>query len=75
MAKKIPVTSWIARQRPNIDPKFQKWLILDGAGRSIRVEFKIFTRGIFFRRFISNSFVWVVFLLKDLYILLCIIWI
>lgn len=45
IARKIPVIIWIVKQKPNIDPKFQKWEILDGAGRSIKEEFIMETRG------------------------------
>jgi hypothetical protein len=36
-------------QMPSNDPKFQKWVILEGAGKSIREELMIFKMGVFFR--------------------------
>ena len=39
MARKIPLRSWIVRQMPNMDPKFQKWEIFEGAGKSTKEEF------------------------------------
>jgi hypothetical protein len=44
------------RQTPSKDPRFQKWVIFEGAGRSIRAELAIFNKGWCFRGFIGISF-------------------
>ena len=44
MARKIPVNSWIKRQIVSKDPKFHQIEIFEGAGRSIRLLFTIFSR-------------------------------
>lgn len=45
MAKKRPVAIWIIKQRPRSDPKFHQTEMLEGAGRSTRASFAIFSRG------------------------------
>lgn len=54
IARKRPVIIWIVKQKPSIDPKFQKCEMLDGAGRSIREEFIIEISGCVFRMDICN---------------------
>ena len=56
MAKKSPVRIWEARQRPRREPKFHQTEIFEGAGRSTRASFAIFSRGWVFRRLAMNSF-------------------
>lgn len=43
------MTIWITKHSPRSEPKFHQMEMLDGAGRSIRVWFIIFSRGWIFR--------------------------
>lgn len=44
MAKKIPVIICSPKHTPSMDPKFHIWVIFDGAGKSMSVEFTMFKR-------------------------------
>lgn len=41
---------WIIRHKISREPKFHQYEIAEGAGRSIRAEFKIFSKGWDFRK-------------------------
>lgn len=53
IARKIPVKIWVIKQNERRDPKFHRYEMLEGAGRSINVELIIFKKGLFFRKIIS----------------------
>lgn len=57
MARKRPVRIWVARQRPNREPKFHQTEMFEGAGRSTSALFAIFRRGWVFRRLAIIVFV------------------
>lgn len=45
MARKSPVRIWEAKQSPSREPKFHQTEMFEGAGRSTRASFAIFSRG------------------------------
>ena len=45
MARKSPVRIWVARHRPNSEPKFHQTGMLDGVGRSTSASLAIFRSG------------------------------
>ena len=48
---------WIIRQSPRSEPKFHQTEMLEGAGRSARASFAIFSRGCVFRRLVITVLV------------------
>ena len=46
---------WIIRQSPRSDPKFHQTEILEGAGRSARASFAIFSKRCVFRRLVISG--------------------
>lgn len=53
MAKNRPVIIWINKHSLKREPKFHMYEMLEGVGRSIKVEFIIFNNGLVFRIIIS----------------------
>ncbi len=45
MAKKMPVSVWMAKQRAKREPKFHQILIFGGTGRSYKEKLIIFRIG------------------------------
>lgn len=47
---------WAIRHNPNSEPKFHQAEMLEGAGRSTKASFAIFSKGWVFRRLAINGF-------------------
>lgn len=45
----MPVIICSLKQIPNIEPKFQKWVMFEGVGKSIKEELIILNNGCVFR--------------------------